>query len=86
MSRIGIDLGTSNSCAAVWDGRAARMIELGEGVNTILPSVITVAQDQVFIGQDAVDMGRRFPEYCFRHFKRKLGETFNDNEDHGGDD
>lgn len=83
MSRIGIDLGTSNSCAAVWDGRAARMIELGEGVNTILPSVITVAQDQVFIGQDAVDMGRRFPEYCFRHFKRKLGETFNDNEDHG---
>lgn len=80
---ISIDLGTSNSCAAYFDGRAPRMIELGEGVNTILPSVVTIHEGEMHVGQDAIELGKRVPDFCFRHFKRKLGEQWNDNEDSG---
>jgi len=83
MSYIGIDMGSTNSCCALWDGRAPRMIELGEGINTILPSVVTIGDGQVYIGQDAIEAGKRFPEFCFRHFKRRLAEVWNDNEDMG---
>lgn len=83
MALIGIDIGTSNSCAAFWDGRAARMIELGEGINTILPSVVTIAEGGVYVGQDAIEMGKRYPDYCFRHFKRRLAEPWHHDEDSG---
>lgn len=87
---LGIDLGTTNSAASMWDGRAARMIELGEGINTILPSVITIIppdedhpDGQVKVGQDAVEAGRMHPDFCFRHFKRRLAENWHDEEDTG---
>lgn len=80
---IGVDLGTTNSCAAFFDGRAPRMIELGEGVNTILPSVVTIHEGEMHVGHDAIELGKRVPNFCFRHFKRKLGEQWNDQEDSG---
>lgn len=83
MSKIGIDLGSSNSCCAIWDGRAARMIEIGEGVNTILPSVITIADGEIYVGADAVEMGKLHPEHCYRHFKRRVRQLWHDNEDTG---
>lgn len=83
MSRLGIDMGSTNSCCATWDGRAARMVELAEGVNTIMPSVVTVADGAVYVGEEAIEIGKRFPEFCFRHFKRRLAEPWNDNEDTG---
>lgn len=83
MALIGLDIGTTNSGAALWDGRAARMVEIGEGVNVIMPSVVTIVDDQVLVGQDAVEAGRKHPEYCYRHFKRRLAEPWNDEEDRG---
>lgn len=80
---LGIDLGTTNSSAAIWDGRAARMIELGEGVNTILPSVVTVANGELYVGQDAIEIGKQYPDDCFRHFKRRMAERWHDEEDTG---
>jgi len=83
MSRIGIDLGSTNSCCAIWDGNAARMVEIGEGVNTILPSVITIADGEIYIGQSAIDIGKQHPEYCYRHFKRRVAAVWHDSEDTG---
>lgn len=80
---LGLDIGTTNSCVAIWDGRAARMIEIGEGVNVIMPSVVTIVGDQVLVGQDAVEAGRKHPEFCYRHFKRRLAQPFQDEEDYG---
>lgn len=80
---LGCDIGTTNSCISMWDGRAARMIEIGEGVNVIMPSVVTIVGDQVLVGQDAVEAGRKHPDFCYRHFKRRLAQPFHDEEDHG---
>lgn len=81
---IGIDLGTSNSGWAWFDGKAARMGELPDG-GFVLPSVVTIADGQVFVGKEAIELGqqKKHREYCFRHFKRRLAERWNDNEDTG---
>ena len=41
---VGIDLGTTNSCVAIMEGRAARVIENAEGARTT-PSVVAFADD-----------------------------------------
>lgn len=81
--RIGLDIGTTNSCAAIFDGRAARMLELGEGTNTILPSVVTIVDKDILVGHEAIEAGRHHPDDCFRNFKRRLAERWHDDEDTG---
>ena len=50
---IGIDLGTTNSCVAVMDGKDARVIENAEGARTT-PSMIAFAEDdERLVGQAA---------------------------------
>jgi molecular chaperone DnaK len=54
MSRIiGIDLGTTNSCVAVMEGKNARVIENEEGVRTT-PSMVAYTEDgEVLVGMPA---------------------------------
>ena len=54
MSKIlGIDLGTTNSCVAVMEGKNYRVIENSEGGRTT-PSVVAYANDdEVLVGQSA---------------------------------
>ena len=50
---IGIDLGTTNSCVAVMDGKEARIIENAEGARTT-PSMIAFTKDgERLVGQVA---------------------------------
>lgn len=81
--RVGLDVGSTNSAAAFYDGRAPKMIELGEGTNTILPSVVTIVDKDILVGHEAIEAGRRFPDDCFRNFKRRLAERWHDDEDTG---
>ena len=47
---IGIDLGTTNSCVAVMDGKNPKIIENSEGARTT-PSMIGFADDERLVGQ-----------------------------------
>ena len=50
---IGIDLGTTNSCVAIMDGKAPKVIENAEGIRTT-PSVVAILDDgSRLVGQPA---------------------------------
>src|ERR1041384_6164845 len=75
---IGIDLGTTNSCVAVMEGSAPKVIENAEGARTT-PSIVAFAPDgERLIGQPAKRQGVTNPEYTFFAIKRLIGRRFDD--------
>ena len=72
---IGIDLGTTNSCVAVMEGKKARVIENSEGDRTT-PSVITFSDDEVLVGQSAKRQAVTNPQNTIHAIKRLIGRTF----------
>ncbi len=70
---IGIDLGTTNSLAAVYDGKAVKMIpnRLGEHLT---PSVVSIDDDgTVLVGKTALARSLRRPLSSASVFKRSMG-------------
>lgn len=77
---IGIDLGTTNSCVAVMDGKEARVIENAEGVRTT-PSMIAFTKDgERLVGQPAKRQAVTNPENTLYAVKRLIGRRFEDAE------
>src|ERR1700734_1887143 len=75
---IGIDLGTTNSCVAVMEGSAPKVIENAEGARTP-PSIVGFAPDgERLVGQPAKRQGVTNPEYTFFAIKRLIGRRFDD--------
>lgn len=75
---IGIDLGTTNSCVAVMDGKDAKVIENAEGARTT-PSVVAFTEDgERLIGIPARRQAVTNPEQTFYAIKRLIGRPFND--------
>ncbi len=75
---IGIDLGTTNSCVAVMEGTAPRVIENAEGARTT-PSIVAFAPDgERLVGQPAKRQAVTNPEYTFFAIKRLIGRRFDD--------
>src|SRR5450631_2488390 len=75
---IGIDLGTTNSCVAVMEGAAPKVIENSEGARTT-PSIVAFAPDgERLIGQPAKRQGVTNPEHTFFAIKRLIGRRFDD--------
>jgi molecular chaperone DnaK len=89
---LGIDLGSTNTTAAVhMDGRV-QMIEMNASGALTMPSVICIAPSEeptpeepyeVIVGHKAVEKGKLYPDFDFRNFKRKLGVRWNPHEDMG---
>ena len=77
---IGIDLGTTNSCVAVLEGKDAKVIENSEGDRTT-PSVVAFADDnEVLVGQSAKRQAVTNPENTLFAVKRLIGRKFEDAE------
>jgi len=75
---IGIDLGTTNSCVAVMEGAAPKVIENAEGARTT-PSIVAFSQDgERLIGQPAKRQAVTNPEFTFFAIKRLIGRRFDD--------
>src|ERR1700687_2141371 len=75
---IGIDLGTTNSCVAVMEGAAPKVIENAEGARTT-PSIVAFTGDgERLIGQAAKRQAVTNPEYTFFAIKRLIGRKFED--------
>ena len=75
---IGIDLGTTNSCVAVMDGKNAKVIENSEGARTT-PSIVAFTSDgERLVGHPAKRQAVTNPENTIFAVKRLIGRPFND--------
>jgi molecular chaperone DnaK len=75
---IGIDLGTTNSCVAVMEGKSAKIIENSEGDRTT-PSIIGYAEDgEILVGQAAKRQSVTNPQNTLFAVKRLIGRQFDD--------
>lgn len=77
---IGIDLGTTNSCVAVMEGKEPRVIENAEGARTT-PSMIAFTKDgERLVGQPAKRQAVTNPDNTLYAVKRLIGRRFDDAE------
>jgi molecular chaperone DnaK len=75
---IGIDLGTTNSCVAVMEGAAPKVIENAEGARTT-PSIVAFSADsERLVGQAAKRQAVTNPEFTYFAIKRLIGRRFDD--------
>ncbi|MGO3929104.1 molecular chaperone DnaK [Rhodopseudomonas pseudopalustris] len=75
---IGIDLGTTNSCVAVMDGKSPKVIENAEGMRTT-PSIVAFSDDgERLVGQPAKRQAVTNPERTFFAVKRLIGRRYDD--------
>ncbi|HMP63054.1 MAG TPA: Hsp70 family protein, partial [Phenylobacterium sp.] len=75
---IGIDLGTTNSCVAIMDGKTPKVIENAEGARTT-PSVVAILDDgERLVGQPAKRQAVTNPENTFFAIKRLIGRQYSD--------
>ncbi|MGA3301924.1 MAG: molecular chaperone DnaK [Methylovirgula sp.] len=75
---IGIDLGTTNSCVAVMEGKTPKVIENAEGARTT-PSIVAFTDEgERLVGQPAKRQAVTNPEKTFFAIKRLIGRTFDD--------
>ena len=75
---IGIDLGTTNSCVAVMDGKDAKVIENAEGMRTT-PSMVAFSDSgERLVGQPAKRQSVTNPENTLFAIKRLIGRRHDD--------
>ena len=75
---IGIDLGTTNSCVAVMDGKEAKVIENSEGTRTTPSMVAFTESKEKLVGQSAKRQAVTNPEKTLYAIKRLIGRRFDD--------
>ena len=77
---LGIDLGTTNSAAAIFEGGRATVIPSAEGptmAGKMFPSVVAFTRDgQLLIGESAKRQATANPEGTIFEIKRKMGTTY----------
>ena len=75
---IGIDLGTTNSCVAVMEGKTPKVIENAEGMRTT-PSIVAFTDDgERLVGQPAKRQAVTNPENTIFAVKRLIGRRYDD--------
>jgi len=75
---IGIDLGTTNSCVSIMDGKVAKVIENSEGKRTT-PSIVAFTESgEMLVGDAAKRQAVTNPKNTLFAIKRLIGRSFND--------
>jgi len=74
---VGIDLGTTFSCVAVWDGSHPTVIANNMG-NRTTPSWVSFQNGNVFVGEAARSKGSRNPRATLYDAKRMIGRKLSD--------
>ena len=75
---IGIDLGTTNSCVAIMEGKDVRVIENSEGARTT-PSMVAFAENgERLVGQSAKRQAVTNPTNTLYAVKRLIGRRYDD--------
>jgi molecular chaperone DnaK len=75
---IGIDLGTTNSCVSVMDGKEAKVIENSEGARTT-PSIVAFTDEgERLVGQPAKRQAVTNPTNTLFAVKRLIGRRYDD--------
>jgi molecular chaperone DnaK len=75
---IGIDLGTTNSCVAIMEGKNPKVIENSEGARTTPSIVAFTASEERIVGQTAKRQAVTNPQNTVYAVKRLIGRNFND--------
>ena len=75
---IGIDLGTTNSCVAVYEGGSAKIIENQEGDRTTPSIVAFTDNDEIKVGQAAKRQAVTNPHNTLFAVKRLIGRKFSE--------
>jgi len=74
---IGIDLGTTYSCVAVWANDRAEIIASESGNRTV-PSMVSFTENERLIGDSAKSAAATFPRSTVFDAKRMIGREFRD--------
>src|ERR1700760_4056024 len=75
---IGIDLGTTNSCVAIMEGKDVRVIENSEGARTT-PSMVAISENgERLVGQSAKRQAVTNPANTIYAVKRLIGRRYED--------
>lgn len=72
---IGIDLGTTNSCFAVMEGKEAKVLENSEGARTT-PSMVAFTETERLVGYPAKRQAVTNPENTLFAIKRLIGRRY----------
>ncbi|WP_236870113.1 molecular chaperone DnaK [Candidatus Bandiella numerosa] len=75
---IGIDLGTTNSCVAIMDGKNPKVIENSEGMRTTPSIVAFTEKGEKLVGQPAKRQAVTNAKNTVFAVKRLIGSTFSD--------
>ena len=78
MTVIGIDLGTTNSCVAIMDGKSPKVIENVEGTRTTPSMVAFTEGEETLVGQAAKRQAVTNPEKTLFAIKRLIGRRMDD--------
>ena len=74
---IGIDLGTTNSCVAILEGKVPKVIENSEGARTT-PSIIAYTDTDTLVGASAKRQAVANPKNTIYASKRLIGRKFDE--------
>lgn len=74
---IGVDLGTTNSCVAILEGKTTKIIENAEGARTT-PSIIAYTDEEVLVGAAAKRQAITNPRNTLYAVKRLIGRKFSE--------
>ena len=74
---IGIDLGTTNSCVAILEGKTTKVIENSEGARTT-PSIVAYTDTEILVGQPAKRQAVTNAKNTIYAAKRLIGRRFDE--------